>query len=209
VRVPPRQFRFDISGKILRCFCPPLSRRLDDPFLQPEIAWLRFRLQQDLPTLGICLGAQLMAAALGGDVFSGRAGKEIGWGPLRPGVDTDAASCLQPLFENAVSVLHWHGDTFDLPEGARHLAATTRYSHQAFAWQRNALALQFHLEVEARTLERWFIGHACEISGVSGLTPNSLRDAARQHAPALELMAPVIWNAWLDSVDFSHNGRSR
>ena len=171
------------------------------PFLVQEIEWLRARLSRDLPTVGICLGAQMMAAALGAQVYSGKAGKEIGWAPLEPGPHAREFPFIAPLLDGRTSVLHWHGDTFDLPAGARHIAGTQRYPNQAFAWGRNGLALQFHLEVQARRLESWFIGHACEISGVRELSPQQLRRDTAQHAAALESMAPAIWNSWLDSLD--------
>jgi GMP synthase (glutamine-hydrolysing) len=171
------------------------------PFLQQEIDWLQTRLSQDLPTLGICLGAQLMARALGANVFPGSNGKEIGWSALT--VDLNTATeypYLAPLLQDDVAVLHWHGDTYDLPSGARHLASSKQYPQQAFAWKKHGLALQFHLEVKAAMIERWLIGHACELSTVQDLTPNQLRVATRECAPALERIAPAFWNAWLDQL---------
>ena len=83
------------------------------PFLAREIDWLELRLRHDRATLGICLGSQLMAKALGSRVFAG-ATKEIGWGYVAL-TDAGRGSCLQPLSDPDVQVLHWHGDTFDLP----------------------------------------------------------------------------------------------
>src|ERR1700744_18182 len=89
------------------------------PFLNDEIALIGRRLQAGLPTLGICLGAQLMARALGARVYPGR-GKEIGWKPLT--LTAAGRESLAPL--DGLPVLHWHGDTFDLPDGAANLAST-------------------------------------------------------------------------------------
>lgn len=130
----------------------------DYPFLQQEIDLLQVRLGRNLPTLGICLGAQLIAHALGARVYAGHA-KEIGWSPLDIRFATN--NVLAPLAKNPV--LHWHGDTFDLPQDAILLASSSVYSNQAFQLGNNILALQFHLEVAAESMEKWLIGHTCEL----------------------------------------------
>src|SRR5215475_13599627 len=107
----------------------------DYPFLMSELALLEYRLSRDLPTLGICLGSQLMAKALGGRVFKGLV-KEIGWGTINL-TDEGRSSCLKPLQDDDAVVLHWHGDTFDLPRGAIKLASNLNYENQAFAYGRN------------------------------------------------------------------------
>lgn len=101
------------------------------------------RLALDRPTLGVCFGAQLMAAALGAEVFRGPR-KEIGFGSVTID-DTALATPLRHLAGQPV--LHWHGDTFTLPEGAERLASSALYENQAFRRGRNLLALQFHAEM--------------------------------------------------------------
>lgn len=140
------------------------------PWLADEVAGLQRRLRAERPTLGICLGAQLMAAALGAGVYPGPT-KEIGWGGLEL-TDAGAASALRCLA--AAPVLHWHGDTFDLPAGATLLASTEHYRCQAFSFGSSALGLQFHLEVEPSQIERWLVGHAGELRQV-GLSAVELR----------------------------------
>ena len=137
------------------------------PFLAREIDLLERRLAKDRPTLGICLGSQLMAKALGSRVFAG-ATKEIGWGRVEL-TSAGLGSCLRPLSDPGAMVLHWHGDTFDLPAGATRLAYNSQYENQAFAFGKRALALQFHLEAASNALEAWFVGHAAELAatGVS------------------------------------------
>ena len=167
------------------------------PFLADEISVIERRLAAARPVLGIGLGSQLMARALGARVYPGD-GKEIGWAPL---VLTEAGrrSCLAALADTPV--LHWHGDTFDLPRGARHLAATARYPHQAFAYERHGLALQCHIETEAAGLERWYIGHSCEIAGVAGLSVPGLRADSVRCAPVLAPRAARCLEVWLDALN--------
>jgi GMP synthase (glutamine-hydrolysing) len=169
------------------------------PFLTPEILGIRRRLEARLPTLGICLGAQLMAVALGGAVRPGNRGKEIGWSSLSDGADAAACPALSELFAPGVQVLHWHGDTFDVPPGAAHLAATVRYPNQAFAMGHHALALQFHPEVQAAALERWYVGHACEL-GAARIDVAQLRADSQRHAPPLQEAARRLWRRWLDAA---------
>lgn len=167
------------------------------PYLATEVAWLRARLVEDLPTIGICLGAQLMAAALHAKVYPGSKGKEIGWAPLLAGGDSAHSSAFQRFLDSGAQVMHWHGDTFDLPAGARHLAATARYPQQAFTWGRHGLALQFHLEFDARQLERWLIGHSQEIAQAPGVTLAQLRRDTVVHAGAAQQAADAFWGQWL------------
>jgi GMP synthase (glutamine-hydrolysing) len=136
-----------------------------------------------------------MARALGARVYPAGL-KEIGWAPL----DLTAAgrdSCLGRLAPGT-PVLHWHGDTFDLPAGAVHLAATPPCRNQAFGWERHGLALQFHLETTARGLERWYVGHAAEIAATPGVSVPELRAQAARHAAALLPQARACLAAWLD-----------
>jgi len=173
--------------------------RQNYPFLTGEIACIARRLAQRKPILGICLGAQLMAAALGARVYPGGSGAEIGWSPLAPPTNPNPPAWFAPLLAPGLSVFHWHGDTFDLPSNALHLAQTDLYANQAFAIDNFALALQFHPEVTAAGLERWYVGHACELHHAC-IAPASLRSAARQHAAALEDAAVRFFNLWLDSI---------
>lgn len=166
----------------------------DYPFLTQELTLLERRLADDRPTLGICLGSQLMAKALGSRVYAGHT-KEIGWGRVQL-TDAGMASCLQPLADADAMVLHWHGDTFDLPAAAIRLASTTLYPNQAFAFGRNALALQFHLEADPAHLEEWYVGHSVELAA-DGIPIQSLRTATAQVASQLPAQAARIFTRWL------------
>lgn len=165
------------------------------PFLEQELRAIAQRLRQDKPTLGICLGAQLMAAALGADVVStGRA--EIGYAPLTltPQGQDSVLSAVE-----SVPVLHWHGDQFAIPEGAARLAETPGFPNQAFALGPRILGLQFHLEADSAQIERWLIGHACELS-LRQIDPAVIREDARRYGPQLEHVARQAMEQWLDQL---------
>lgn len=120
------------------------------PPLALEREWLAEALRRELPLLGICLGAQLLARALGAEVRPGE-GPELGFAPveiLDP--DDPVLGALAP----STTVLHWHGDIFDLPEGARPLARSTQTEHQAFR-HGNAWGVLFHPEADLALVEAW------------------------------------------------------
>lgn len=162
------------------------------PWLVREIAQVGARVAAGRPTLGVCLGAQLIAASLGQRVYPGRA-KEIGWAP----VTLSPAGRAGPLAAlDGVSVLHWHGDTFDLPPHASLLASTEVTPHQAFAIGDTVLGLQFHPEVEPRWIEAWLIGHTAELNAARIDIPALRADSARVGAAAAAAGRRVI-DAWL------------
>jgi GMP synthase (glutamine-hydrolysing) len=142
-----------------------------------------------------------MARALGARVYPG-SGKEIGWGAIELS-DAGRRSPLVHLAAEHTVVLHWHGDTFDLPVGATHLASTSQYKNQAFSWGKCGLALQFHPEVTAQGLEKWFIGHACEIVATPGLSVSELRQDTARYAQRLEIQARQFWYEWLESIQYA------
>ena len=165
------------------------------PFLQQEIDLLKVRLGKNLPTLGICLGAQLIAHALGARVYAGPV-KEIGWSTLT--IHPTDNNLLAPLADQPV--LHWHGDTFDLPEQATLLASSEYYPNQGFSVGPKILALQFHLEVLSNSLEKWLIGHTSELAQAKINIP-ALRQENTTHAPHLEIVASEIFSQWLQALN--------
>jgi GMP synthase-like glutamine amidotransferase len=114
----------------------------DLPWLADEKLAIRDAIAGDIPVLGICLGAQLIASALGARVYR-NAVKEIGWFPIR----ALAGSGPSFGFPSECTVFHWHGETFELPEGATPLARSEGCEHQAFQLKRNVIGLQFHPEM--------------------------------------------------------------
>lgn len=165
------------------------------PFLPEEIDAIGRRLAARRPTLGVCLGAQLMAVALGARVAPGP-GKEIGYAPVRL-TPEGLGSPLAAL--DGVSVLHWHGDNFDLPAGAERLAATPLCPNQAFRLGDFALGLQFHVEADPDSLESWLIGHACELAAAK-IDPRALRADARRHGAATAAAGRQVLSSWIEGL---------
>lgn len=165
------------------------------PFLRDELNILEARLAAGRPTLGICLGAQLMARAFGARVYPGPA-KEIGFSPLALTAE-GRDSCLAPFQDHPV--LHWHGDTFDVPDGAVRLASTPLCENQAFARGRNALAVQFHPEAGGDGFERWLIGHTLELAQ-AGIDVPRLRSEHVSLGADLKRRAEACITTWLDQL---------
>lgn len=169
----------------------------DYPFIADEMVILRARVAADRPTLAICLGAQILAQALGGRVYAGT--KEIGWAPVTL-TKAGERSVLHDIGRDAIPVLHWHGDTFDLPDGAERLASTPGCTNQAFSLGAT-LAVQFHPEVSARHFERWLICNTTQIAFMKSHTVRSLRDQATRYADAAAISGQKWVAAWLEQVE--------
>lgn len=171
------------------------------PFLREELALLARRIDRQRPTLGICLGAQLLARAAGARVYPG-SGKEIGIAPLRLS-EAGRAGCLAAYAEDPLA-FHWHGDSFDLPAGAQGLASTERYENQAFRLGAAIFGFQFHPEAELDQIEHWLIGHAAELAAagidIAGLRREALAQADAQGRKATAV-ARALLAAWGDGGD--------
>lgn len=142
------------------------------PFLGPELALLRAALAADVPTLGICLGAQLLAAAAGARVYPNLTGdppkptREVGWGALHFVRTAEEEPVLRGL-DRAEMVLHWHGDTFDLPRGATLLASTLSCENQMYRLGRH-FGLQFHVELDEPDIASWLEADPDYVRGALG-----------------------------------------
>ena len=121
------------------------------PWLRKEKAFIKTAIQSGKKVLGICLGAQLIAETLGAKVYPNNK-KEIGWFPVSQTEETNNTNLFAD-FPKSFDVLHWHGDTFDLPEGALHLLKSDACRNQAFLYNQHVLGFQFHLESTPETLD--------------------------------------------------------
>lgn len=167
------------------------------PFIQDELARIKERLASGKPLIGICLGAQMIAAASGQRVYPGPA-KEIGYKPLKL-TTAGHDSPLHALSACAYEVLHWHGDTFDLPDGATLLASTDLVTNQVFSMGPRVLGLQCHPEVQVGDMERWLIGHTAELTA-AGVDVHQLRSDNLRVGQALQHAAQQLWLNWLTSA---------
>jgi GMP synthase-like glutamine amidotransferase len=177
------------------------------PWLAPERTLMATAVEAGLPVLGVCLGAQQLAMALGAEVTTGPT-EEIGLGQ----VELTGAGRMDPvtgpeyggLAHNALPCVHWHQDTFSLPDGAVHLAATRPFPHQAFRWGPRAYGFQFHVEVDRTLAAAWrphlpvgTLGDDAGLARVESVGRRLLhrfveRSVAADRAPTLTAEAPPV-----------------
>jgi len=154
------------------------------PFLKWEKTIIRTAVKEEIPTLGICLGAQLIAAASGAAVYPGNI-KEIGWYPVSVTPEGQMDSLLGYLPEKP-TVFQWHGDSFELPKGARRLASSLSYDNQAFRIGKNIYGLQFHLEVTPPMIDRWIDQYWKELAPLPYISTDKIRADTRSYSQALK-----------------------
>ena len=175
----------------------PMSVNDDLPFLRESEALIRAAIRDDVPVLGHCLGGQLMSSALGGRVT--RAPQpEIGWIDIATHPHSNAAGWFGCV---AFSIFQWHADTFSVPPGARHLAASAACENQAFACGELHLAMQFHCEITIEKIEDWIGSEAgraeiaaCAVASVQ--SPAQIRALTRERIAASLRTADHIYQRW-------------
>lgn len=161
------------------------------PWLPPEIALVRSAIGVGKTVLGVCLGAQIIAKALGAKVYAGGQ-KEIGWLQVQR---TEAESAIFDGVPESFTAFHWHGETFDLPPGAAWLAQTSATPNQAFAVGNTVLGLQFHFEATPESVGDLLQNGAGEIgNGPFEQSPDAIRSGAANCANLKPLLDRVLGN---------------
>jgi GMP synthase-like glutamine amidotransferase len=157
------------------------------PYLRDEKTILRDAVDAGHPVLGVCLGAQLLAAAAGSRVFPGPR-PEIGWEPVSLTLEGRQDPVVSGL-THIPAVFHWHGETFDLPPGATRLAFSGLTMNQAFRIGERAYGLQFHLEVDAAMIDSWVQAYPHDLDGDADTVKQRLRTQTALHAEPLRRAA--------------------
>ena len=167
------------------------------PHLKTEMAVIERAIADGKPVLGICLGAQLTAAALGARVRKNPS-REIGWYAVHP---TEHAP-HDPLFAHVRDpemLFQWHGDTFEVPSGGTHLASSEACAAQAYRYGDNVYGLQFHLEVDQPMVERWLgVGALQREMAEHGFDADAIRDATRAHIERSTWLADRVFSTFID-----------
>jgi GMP synthase (glutamine-hydrolysing) len=151
-------------------------------------------LKRGKPILGVCLGSQLLAAALGANVYPGRR-KETGWNR----VTLADFAVLDPLFADvpkSFTAFHWHGDIFDLPRGAALLASSALTAHQVFRYGKNAYGLLFHMEVTLPQINTMVATFADELQA-AGPNSSAIKLNAHTHLPQLQKIGGEVFRRWV------------
>ena len=163
------------------------------PHIAAEIAVIEAAIAAGRRVLGVCLGAQLIAAALGARVFaSGR--REIGWFPVE--AVADSGSPFAADLPAPQTLFHWHGDTFDLPVGARHIARSAHFEQQAFSYGERVLAVQCHPEMDAPGVAALADAFGARLKpSASVQSADAMRAEQAHFEPARRLL-----HAWLDRL---------
>jgi len=184
------------SGDLLIVMGGPMSVNDSDPWIAEETLFIRNALLSDKPVLGVCLGSQFMAKALGAAVRAGKA-LEIGMTPVR--LTPEATS--DPVFKklpDSFDVFEWHGEIFELPKNCTPLAGSDIAPLQAFRYGDRAYGLLFHLEMEQAGIDSLCRECAMDLARV-GVTARHITDAALPHLPALHRFADDLIGALVSS----------
>ena len=163
-------------------------------WLTDDIRLIEDAIEHGRPVLGVCLGSQLLAAALGASVYPVRK-KEIGWHrvTLSKPTTTDALFAGEP---RSLTAFHWHGDVFDPPRGATLLASSALTANQAFRYGKTAYGLLFHLEVSMSQVSTMVESFADELQA-AGLNGSAIKLNAHTHLPGLQKISQQVFSRWV------------
>lgn len=181
----------------------PMSVNSGTEEIEREKVLLREAMDRDIPILGVCLGAQLIASALGARIYAGDH-PEVGWGEVIL-TQSGIADPLMAGVGRVLPVLHWHGETFDLPEGAVSLAYSESFENQAFRAGSNTYGLQFHLEVDEEMVREWIDRDREQEAGIVS-EPNAILDGVSLHLDQVRFTGALVIGRFLDLVAGRENG---
>lgn len=174
----------------------PESANDDLPYLQAEQELIKKSVEKNIPVLGICLGSQLIAKTFGAKVYGGPK-KEIGF---YNDLKVYENSSFFSGFQNPFTVFHWHGDTFDLPEGAVRLASSEYYVNQAFRYK-SAVGLQFHLEVNENMVNLWLDNTEEKLQKIPYIDPQKIRSEIEENISIVKSNMKNFYNNFKFSFD--------
>jgi GMP synthase (glutamine-hydrolysing) len=186
------------SGLVVMGGSMGVYERNEYPFLSQEIRLIEMALRAEKPVVGICLGSQLLAAALGAEVRKAHR-KEIGWFPVSL---TEAATGdrLFSEIEDSFAAYHWHEDVFDLPRGARSLASSAQTQCQAFCYGSSAYGFLFHLEATQGIVEDMTRGFADELDEEK-IDAHVIIEETRKHLPEFQRIAGSVFRRWASLIE--------
>jgi len=169
----------------------PMSVNDSDAWIEEELTLIQQAHAADIPMLGFCLGSQLICKALGGEVYKGEAGQEIGWHEVSPVEETELKHCL----------FHWHGETFHLPESAQLILSSEAYTNQAYVIGKT-LALQCHVEVSAEMVREWTTLYTSDLAqgGQWNQTASEICNNLDDKITELRAFARPLLEKWLQAV---------
>lgn len=168
------------------------------PYLIPELKAIEQTIDNKIPMLGICLGSQLIAKVLGARVRKNKI-KEIGWYNIMPTKEGTGDRLLSKL-SGVEKIFQWHGDTFDIPDGAVHLAKSVDCENQAFKYGDNVYGFQFHLEVDKPMIKRWLTNpvNVEELNSLKGvIDPEEIRRETDIYIDRLKELGASVFNEFI------------
>jgi len=177
----------------------PMSVNDDLPWITPTLELIRRAVAADIPVLGHCLGGQLIAKALGGNVGPNPI-KEIGWGEVEVADTPQARHWFGDI--TAFQAFHWHGETFSIPPGASRILGNAHCANQAYALGKH-LGMQCHVEMTAAMIRDWCDVGAAEIAAADSpavQTPERMQALGREYLPALQRCAERLYGRWLEGL---------
>lgn len=194
----PREVQ-DYSGLII--LGGPMGVYEDDlyPFIKEELTLIRNAIRCGIAVLGICLGSQLLAKAVGGDVYKGKK-KEIGWYKIRL-TDEGKKDGLFIGLPDEFTVFQWHGDTFDIPEGSICLASSETFPHQIIKVGKMAYGLQFHLEVTEGMIRDWVNVNDRELTSLGYINPEGILKDTPWHIQTIHRYGEVVFSRFFELLN--------